>query len=254
MNLASVSLKVDTMVLTTNPMALLNDPMGQAIIDYAQNTATEDITVLSDICDDDHIPVSYLFREYDEMPEMEKQALNECKGRVLDIGAAAGMHAQFLIEKGHFVDTIDRSENAIRHLKAKGVPAEHVDFFDYKGTDYDTLLLLMNGIGIAKNLDNLKHTLSKAKSMLRKNGKILCDSSDIKYLYQDDKGGMWVDLNTSYYGNFKFKMKYKEHESEWFEWLYVDFEKLREIAEDVGFKVRKITEIDNQYLAELTQI
>jgi hypothetical protein len=63
-------------------MALLNDPMGQAIIDYAQNKATEDITVLSDICDDDHIPVSYLFREYDEMPEMEKQALNECKGRV----------------------------------------------------------------------------------------------------------------------------------------------------------------------------
>ena len=66
----------------------------------------------------------------------------------------------------------------------------------------------MNGIGIAKNLANLENTLLRAKGMLNENGKILCDSADIKYLYEDNDGGMWVDLNTTYYGNFKFQMTF----------------------------------------------
>lgn len=230
----------------------LNDPMGQAIIDYAQKGKAEDIQVISDICDDDVIPVSYLFRTYDEMPEMEQIALKNCSGRVLDIGAAAGMHAQYLKEKGLNVDVIDISPLSVQHLKNSNIEATKIDFFDYKGIAYDTLLFLMNGIGIAKNLDNLEQTLLKAKGMLNENGKILCDSSDIKYLYEDDEGGMWVDLNTTYYGNFKFQMKYGEHESDWFEWLYVDFEKLKEIAHKVGFKAKILHEEEDQYLAELT--
>lgn len=230
----------------------LNDPMGQAIIDYAQNGEDGDIFVLSDICEDDVIPVSYLFRSFDEMPKLEQIALGRCSGRVLDIGAAAGMHAGFLEDKGLSVDVIDISKNSIEYLKSKNLNAKQVDFFDYDGIAYDTLLFLMNGIGIAKNLDNLETTLLRAKGMLNENGKILCDSSDIKYLYEDNEGGMWVDLNTTYYGNFKFQMKYKDHETEWFEWLYVDFEKLEEAAKNVGMKARKVYEEDDQYLAELT--
>ena len=41
-------------------------------------------------------------------------------------------------------------------------------------------------------------------------GKILCDSSDIRYLYEDEDGALWVDLNTEYFGNFRFQMKYKK--------------------------------------------
>jgi len=230
----------------------LNDPMGQAIIDYAQTGKDEDIIVLSDICDDDVIPASYLFRSYDEMPKLEQVALSRCSGRVLDIGAAAGMHAEYLVNQGLSVDVIDISKNSIDYLKTKNLSANQIDFFDYKGIAYDTLLFLMNGIGIAKSLEHLENTLLRAKGMLNENGKILCDSSDIKYLYEDNEGGMWVDLNTTYYGNFKFKMKYKEHETDWFEWLYVDFDKLEETAKNVGLLATKIYEEDDQYLAELT--
>lgn len=232
----------------------LNDPMGQAIIDYAQSKNEENIIVSSDLCDDDFIPVSYLFREFDTMPVIEQLALERCTGKILDIGAAAGMHAQFLTDKGLDVDVIDISKNSIDHLNNSGLNAKQINFFDYKVKGYDTLLFLMNGIGIAKNLDNLKSTLLHAKGMLSENGKILCDSADIKYLYEDNDGATWIDLNTTYYGNFKFQMKYKEHETEWFEWLYVDFEKLKEIAEEVGLMATLIHEEDEQYLAELTQI
>lgn len=233
---------------------VLNDPMGQAIIEYAQSEKEENIIVLSDLCDDDFIPVSYLFREFDTMPVLEQLALGRCTGKVLDVGAAAGMHAQFLIEKGLDVDAIDISENSVNHLKNSGLNAKQINFFDFNEKGYDTLLFLMNGIGIAKNLENLEKTLLHAKGMLSKNGKILCDSADIKYLYEDNEGGTWVDLNTTYYGNFNFQMKYKEHQTEWFEWLYVDFDKLKEAAKNVGLLATKIHEEEDQYLAELTQL
>ena len=46
-------------------------------------------------------------------------------------------------------------------------------------------------------------------------------------------------------------MKYKNHETDWFDWLYVDFIKLNNIAKKVGFLVKKIIDHDNQYLVEL---
>lgn len=68
----------------------------------------------------------------------------------------------------------------------------------------------MNGLGIAGTLANLEQTLLKAKSLLKPGGQILCDSSDVKFLYEEEDGSYWMDLNAQYYGEFKFKMSYKK--------------------------------------------
>lgn len=230
----------------------LKDPMGQAIIDFASSRINEDIIVTSEICDDDVIPSEYLFRSYDEMPKIEQIALDRCEGSILDIGAGAGIHAEYLLKQGKHVSCIDISPLSVKHLRAQKIDARELNFFQLEDEKYDTLLLLMNGLGIAGTLSNLELTLLKAKTHLTKNGKILCDSSDIKYLYEDDEGGYWVDLNAGYYGDFKFQMKYKNHASDWFDWLYVDFEKLRGTAEKIGFNVELLHEEDGQYLVELT--
>ncbi len=231
---------------------LLNDPMGQAILDFARDGHANDIIVRSEICDDDIIPVSYLFRSFDEMPEMEQFALSRCSGKILDVGAGAGIHVKRLIEEGHEVSAIDVSPNTIEYLKTQGIEANQQNFFDLTEGNYDTLLLLMNGIGIAGSLENLDATLIHAKKLVNTGGRIICDSSDIKYLYEDDEGGYWVDLNTSYYGNFKFQMLYEKHTSEWFDWLYVDFERLKEAADRTGWHAEKIFTNEDEYLAELT--
>jgi hypothetical protein len=137
-------------------------------------------------------------------------------------------------------------------MKANGLKAERINFFSLKDKKYDTILLLMNGIGIAGKLSNLQRTLEHAKSLLNKGGKILCDSSDIKYLYEDEDGSLWIDLNSEYYGNFRFQMKYKKEKGPWFDWLYVDFDNLFQTAKKAGLKARRVTEIDDHYLAELT--
>ena len=231
------------------------DPIGQAILDYSKNKKPFDIVVSSDICDDDIIPIEVLFRTYKEMPEIEKKAIELCKGNVLDVGAGAGMHCNELIKKGLKVQALDNSEGAVQYLKNSGIEAYHSNFIDFKSNlKFDTLLMMMNGIGIAGTLSNLEKTLLHAKSLLNKGGQIICDSSDIRYLYEDEEGALWVDLNAEYYGNFRFQMHYKKVSGPWFDWLYVDYDNLHKVALKVGFKSVKILEEDNHFLAQLTLV
>lgn len=228
------------------------DPIGFAIQEYIKKRKPEDIIVSSDICEDDIIPIEVLFRNFEEMPEIEKQALALTKGKVLDVGAGAGVHAMHLQDMGFKVDAIDVSEGAVQYMKSAGLHAERQNFFSLKDKKYDTILMLMNGIGIAGKLSNLERTLIHAKSLLNKGGKILCDSSDIRYLYEDEDGSLWVDLNSEYYGNFRFQMKYKKEKGPWFDWLYVDFDNLFQVAKKVGLKAIRVMEDNDHYLAELS--
>jgi SAM-dependent methyltransferase len=231
------------------------DPIGQAILDYAKNKKPFDIIVSSDICEDDIIPIEVLFRNLKDMPEIEKKALKLCKGKVLDVGAGAGIHCQELIKNGLSTHALDSSQGAIEYLKNIGVSATLCSFesFDSK-TKFDTILMLMNGVGIAGTLANLEKTLLKAKSLLQEGGQLICDSSDIRYLYEDEDGSMWMDLNSEYYGDFRFQMHYKKNSGPWFDWLYVDYDNLHRVATKVGFKSVKIMEQENHFLAQLTLV
>ena len=171
------------------------DPIGQAILNYTNTGIEQEIIVSSDIFEYDIIHASYLLRSFEHMPELEKTALKECSGTVLDVGAGAGIHASYLVSKGLDVDCIDLSPGAVKHMSKQGLSATTENFYDIRKT-YDTLLMMMNGIGITGALSNLEHTLLHSKSLLTENGKLLCDSTDIKYLYTDDDGALWVDLNT----------------------------------------------------------
>jgi SAM-dependent methyltransferase len=229
------------------------DPIGKAIEDYIRTRKPADIIVSSDICEDDIIPVEVLFRTYEEMPELEQIALKEAKGSILDVGAGAGTHAQYLTDLGEKVLAIDISKGAVDFMKKNGLDARQQNFFDLENHTFDTILMLMNGIGIAGSLANLEATLEKGKELLNDGGSIICDSSDIKYLYEDDEGGLWMNLNSEYYGNFKFQMSYKKEKGEEFEWLYVDFDNLFQAAKNVGMKAVRIYEKDNNYLAKITK-
>ncbi|MFD1551296.1 SAM-dependent methyltransferase [Putridiphycobacter roseus] len=231
------------------------DPIGRAIQEFEKNNILEDIIVHSDLCEDDFMSVPYLFRSYEEMPPIEKKALDLCKGKILDVGAGAGCHSKYLSQQNMDVTAIDTSAGAIEHLLASNIHAINIDFHHLKNVKFDTVLMLMNGIGIAGKLDHLNQYLTHAKSLLNQNGQIICDSTDIQYLYEDEEGGTWIDLNSHYYGEMEFQMSYKDTNSDWFNWLYVDFETLTEAANKVGLKTENLIDSENgQYLVKLTML
>jgi SAM-dependent methyltransferase len=208
-----------------------NDPLGNAVKDYYKTKCSADILVQSNIAEDDVIPSSYFFRKFDEMPKLEKLALSECSGKILDVGAAAGCHSLYLQNNGHDVTALDNSELCCKVMKERGLKKViRDDFFSFSGEKMDTILLLMNGIGIAGNLEKLNEFFTKSKQILNPEGQIIFDSSDIDYLYYENDGSKIINLNSNYYGELIYTMKYKEIIGSPFEWLFVDYKTLSDIA------------------------
>lgn len=248
MNLVSM---ISKMVMKTSMNSNTKDPIGQALLDYFNKGSAADIKVESDVLDDDILPISYLFRDETQLPELERIALSLCTGKVLDVGACSGAHSLILKKRGLEIESVDISEGAVELMLGRGLSARKIDFFQLNNESYDTLLFLMNGTGIAGSLDRFENLLKQASSILGQNGQILIDSTDIRYIYEDEDGGLWVDLNGSYYGEIEFKMSYENHHSEWFKWLYLDQEKMIDIANKCGFSCEIVFEEDDQYLAQL---
>lgn len=230
-----------------------NDPIGAALLDYLEGAKNTQIRVESNITEDDVIPVPYLFRTEKEMPELEQLALNACQGEVLDVGAGAGCHSLVLQKRGLSVKAIDVSEGAVEAMRRQGVQqVRQQNFYQLQGEQYDTLLLLMNGIGIAGTLTGLERLLQHSRKLLRPGGQILLESSDILYMFEEEDGSVLLDLNAAYYGEVNYNMTYGSHESGWFNWLFIDPELLEEYATAQGFALEVLWEGEaGNYLARL---
>lgn len=230
----------------------MKDLFGQALLDYQNGNYTEDIITSTNISSDDILPLDYLFRSFKDMPVLEQKALRLAKGNVLDVGCGAGNHSLYLQEKGFNVKAIDISEGAIAVSKKRGViDAEIKDILNEVET-FDTILLLMNGTGIFQELQRVSTYLSHLKSLLKANGQILIDSSDIKYMFEDEDGGLWIDMNTSYYGELDYYLSYKGEKEKPIKWLYLDFNTLLTACKAIGLQCELITEGDHyDYLAKL---
>ncbi|MFT5245190.1 MAG: 2-polyprenyl-3-methyl-5-hydroxy-6-metoxy-1,4-benzoquinol methylase, partial [Psychroserpens sp.] len=203
------------------------DLFGKALQDFNNNNYTEDLITSTNISGEDELPLPYLFRSYSEMPKLEQKALQLAKGNVLDVGCGSGSHSLYLQEKGLDVKAIDVSEGAVAVAKNRGVQyVEQKDIIEETET-FDTILLLMNGTGIFKEISQVSKYLNHLKSLLNPEGQILIDSSDIKYMYEDDDGGLWIDTNANYYGELDYFLSYKGEKEEPMKWLYIDFERLQ---------------------------
>jgi SAM-dependent methyltransferase len=232
------------------------DPIGQALLAYQHGDKRATVIVHSNVTEEDKLPASYLFRTLWEMPELERTALEECRGRILDAGAGAGAHALELQSRGFEVKAIDVSAGAIEVMQARGVRevARH-DIFDAPTTPehFDTILMLMNGLGLVGTLDGLEKFLVHARTLLAPGGQILATSSDISYLYEDEEGALVLNLNGPYYGEVEYTMTYKDETGPSFPWLFADPTILQDYAEAAGYEVEFVDEDDQQqYLARLT--
>ena len=231
------------------------DIFGKAVLDYQNGNYIEDIKTFSSLDEADTIPLPYLFRNYGEMPAIEQKALQLCRGSILDIGCGAGSHSLYLQEKEFQVTALDSSKGAIETCKQRGVKStQNTSILDFKNQKFDTLLLLMNGIGIVGKLELLKTYLSHFKSLLNPNGQILLDSSNIIYMFvTNEDGGYWIPESKGYYGEVEFTMKYNGEMGKPFSWLYLDYKTLQKAARDSKFECELVSEGNHyDYLARLT--
>ena len=230
------------------------DPMGQAIRDYSEKGRAGRLRVFSPQFDEDELPVATLFRTEERMPKLEHTALDLCRGRVLDVGAGAGCHSLALQRRGLDVTAIDISPLSVEVMRQRGVESVAVDLFDktFAGC-YDTVLMLMNGSGIIGRLERMPLFFHRMKQLLAAGGQVLMDSSDLRYVFENEDGSWDIDLNAGYYGELEYQMQYQKVKGEPFDWLYVDFDTLAFHAQANGFRAELVAEGGHyDYLARLS--
>ncbi len=225
--------------------------MGNAIADYWKNGTVGRLSVFSPMFEEDEIPVKTLFREEDEMPEIERKALEMAKGKTLDVGAGAGCHSLILQKRGFDVTAIDISPLSVETMRARGVKkAFEQDFYALDGR-YDTVLMMMNGIGIVGTLSRMPMFFRHLDKILASDGQLLCDSSDISYVFENEEGIIELP-DTDYYGEINYQMRYRDIIGEPFSWLFIDAETLRQVAEKHGYAVEIVAEgKHDDYLARI---
>lgn len=235
---------------------MAKDIYGKGLLSYINGNRNAVFTVESNIAETEQWPVSTFFRGYNEMSQAEKIALLHTKGKILDVGAGAGSHTLWLQQQGKNVAAMDISEGAVKVMRQRGVRQTiHDDFFLYNKQTFDMLLMLMNGIGIVGKLDKLPLFFDQAKKLLNPGGKILIDSSDIIYLFEDDDDGVLIDLNGQYYGELEYQFVFDDEKGKVFNWLFIDFDTLSMYAGESGFSCEKIIEDEHYlYLAELKML
>ena len=203
------------------------DPMGKAIADFWRNGKAGRLRVFSPMFEEDEIPVSYLYRTVEEMSPMEQEALRMAQGKTLDVGAGAG---------------------------CRGVQNACLVNFYSLDTQFDTILMLMNGIGIVGTLQGMPRFFQLLDSILAPGGQVIFDSSDIKYVFENEDGTIEFPDSESYYGELTYRMQYKNILGNPFPWLYIDAATLAAQAKQYGYTVEIIVHGQHyDYLARIAK-
>jgi len=228
-------------------------PLGLALRDYFEGAERPIVRVHTSDGDVTMYPAELFFRTYDDFSIMDERGCMEAQGRILDAGAGAGAIALFLQdEMGKEVTAIDISPHAVEIMKKLGVEdAREGNIFDLNGELFDTILLMMNGIGFVGNLEGLYRFLDHAKSILAPGGQILFDSSDLKFA--DIDGADLRGKDSGYFGEVWYQLEYQGMKGEPYYWLYLDPVTLKQSAEAQGYAVEILEEAaEGYYFAKLT--
>ena len=188
---------------------------------------------------------------------LERRALELCRGRVLDLGAGAGRHAIELQASDFQVVAVDPLAEAVEIMRDRGVEDARLgDIESVSGERFDTVLMLMHGVGIVGNLRGLGNLLEELPSRLNPGGRLICDSADLAAVLHDESPEALDEFSTPdrYLGEVQFSLRYGSLEGARYPWLFVAPEALEIIARAAGFDTEiAATGERGAYVAVLTE-
>lgn len=228
-----------------------NDPLGVAMRDYFETGKDTAIQVFMNGRRDADMRPSLFFRSYQHMKGYERLALRLAKGSVLDVGAAAGCHSLILQRRELDVTAVEISPVAAAIAAQRGVKRVlNESIFDVKGIPFNTILMLMNGLGMGGSEEGTLKLLKHLKKLLAPKGVIIGDSTDILYNTMNFHGAF--EAGESYHGKVTFQLVYKKVEAKPFDWIYLDPALLAELCDKTGLSCEIIhRDVDFHYLSRL---
>jgi SAM-dependent methyltransferase len=231
-------------------------PHAEALRAYHRGK-TDAIIVVYDDFERDEVPVSYFFRGPEQFSPYEHQALELCRGRVLDVGAGSGCHSLELQRWGLDVTAIEVVPELVAILRERGVrQALTATWMDVDVGTFDTVLMMMNGLGLAETLAGLRRFFRQARRLLSEGGQILADSTDVRVRMDPEaaRSGTLKRPDGRYIGELHFQLEFGGRKGAPFPQLYVDPDTLLRYARQGGWSCEIVRGPDESghYLSRLT--
>lgn len=228
---------------------------GQAMLDYL--AGDEDAQCILRRDDGLAYPPIYAKQFFypDGFAKLDRLAVEQCSGRVLDIGAGAGSHSLAIRDRGLEVTSVDISRKAVQVMAERGVQNPIVgDVFDVYPNPFDTVFVILN-VGIVGDLNGLDRFLEHLDSLLVNGGQCITDSFDPRNprdkayrKYQQDKMSKGC-----YLGERTLRFEYRGQTRDWFEWMHIDPETLGRHVSEAGWNMQTIGTEGNRFLVRITR-
>jgi len=216
--------------MTVDNSGNFNDVIGSAIERFHRTGQECFLQLCIDGEPEPPMPVSSFFRNRQAMNALEDKALEMTHGKVLDVGAGAGSHALELQQSGYDVTAVEISPSAAAVIRERGVKnVVCAAIADVHEGRFDTIVLLMNGFGIAGNEVGLEALLKHLKTLLAPSGSILADSTNLR----EWEERAILNLSDGYHGEVMFRVADGELSDE-FGWIYPDEFLLEALCDELG--------------------
>jgi hypothetical protein len=150
---------------------------------------------------------------------------------------------------------MDPLPEAVSIMRDRGVDDARLgDLSSLRDERFDTLVMLMHGLGIVGNIHGLGVLLETAQTLLHPGGRLICDSADLSVVLADEAPEI-LDARSRadrYLGEVEFQLSYRDVDGPSYPWLFVDPATLECLGGAAGYRVRIVHRGDRgSYLALL---
>lgn len=233
------------------------DAYGHELTDYLERGEGFEIIEREDGFFDVSSGPGCYFMQFDEWPEIEKNAINFARGKVLDIGTGAGRVCLHLQDKEIECLGIDNSPKAIRVASMRGVTSTSLIPFEEISAlegEFNTVIMYGNNFGLFGNRKRAEEMLEALYQLTSSDATILVESLDpyttdqkehLEYQATNRRDGKMS-------GQLKIRVRYKKYVTPWFEYLIVSKKEMEDILRNTGWYVSRYFSDDKPlYVAAL---